>query len=96
MKIDLELVDRLAHLARLQFHGDEKENIRGELEKILDFCEQLNAVKTDGLEPLIYVNEDINVLRDDIPQSPLSKEETLLNAPKKDSDFFRVPKVIEK
>ena len=96
MKIDLDLVDRLSHLSRLHFEANEKENIRGELEKILEFCEQLNRIDTNNIEPLVYINEDVNVFREDVPMPPLSKSEALQNAPKKDSDFFRVPKVLEK
>jgi aspartyl-tRNA(Asn)/glutamyl-tRNA(Gln) amidotransferase subunit C len=96
MKITEEKVDELAQLARLSFEGAEKQAIREDLEKILAMCEKLNEVDTEGVEPLIYMTDNINVLREDIVVQEIKHDEALKNAPKKDSDFFRVPKVIEK
>lgn len=95
MKITPQKVDELAQLSRLKFEGEEKETIRQDLEKILAMCEKLNEVNTDGVEPLIYMTDNTNVLRKDEVQQVITHEEALRNAPKKDSDFFRVPKVIE-
>lgn len=95
MKITNQKVDELAQLARLSFDGDAKEAIREDLDKILAMCEKLNEVNTDGVEPLIYMTDNTNVLREDVVEQIISHEEALKNAPKKDSDFFRVPKVIE-
>lgn len=95
MKITLEKVDDLAALARLSFEGEDKETMRQDLEKILEMCESLNQVDTAGVEPLIYMSGEVNVVREDIVLPELTKEQALKNAPKKDSDFFRVPKVIE-
>ncbi len=94
MKITPEKVDQLATLARLKFEGEEKEQIRQDLEKILDMCEKLNEVNTEGVEPLIYMTDTKNFLREDKVEQQMTHEEALKNAPKKDSDFFRVPKVI--
>lgn len=94
MKITEQKVDELSALARLKFEGEEKEQIRKDLENILDMCEKLNEVDTDGVEPLIYMTERVNALRDDVVHQEISHDEALKNAPKKDSDFFRVPKVI--
>lgn len=95
MKITPQKVDELAQLSRLKFEGEEKEIIRQDLEKILAMCEKLNEVNTDGVEPLIYMTDNTNVLRKDEVEQVITHEEALRNAPKKDSDFFRVPKVIE-
>lgn len=96
MRINDDTIDRLAHLARLEFIDQEKIKIREDLEKVLGFCEQLNALDTEGVEPLIFMTEEQNVLRDDIMFQDITHEEALLNAPKKDSDYFRAPKVINK
>jgi aspartyl-tRNA(Asn)/glutamyl-tRNA(Gln) amidotransferase subunit C len=96
MKITDKKIDELAHLARLEFQGDKKVKIKEDLEKILGFCEQLNSVNTDGIEPLIYLSDATNKLREDKVITDITKSEALKNAPKKDSDFFRVPKVITK
>jgi aspartyl-tRNA(Asn)/glutamyl-tRNA(Gln) amidotransferase subunit C len=96
MKITDRKIAELAHLCRLEFEGEKKENIKADLDKILDFCEQLNKLDTDNIEPLIYMTDNTNDLRDDVVVSDISKEDALKNAPSKDSDYFRVPKVIDK
>ena len=95
MKITDEKIDTLAHLSRLSFEGKEKDDIRQDLENILAMCEKLKEVDTNGVEPLIYMSESHTVLRNDEVIQEISKSEALKNAPKSDSDFFRVPKVIE-
>lgn len=95
MKISEERVEQLAKLARLQFDGEEKIKIREDLDKILDMCESLKQVDTEGIEPLIYMTETQTELREDQVIQEITKEEALKNAPKSDSDFFRVPKVID-
>ena len=88
-------IDTLAHLSRLSFEGNEKENIRQDLENILAMCEKLKEVDTSNVEPLIYMSESHTVLRNDVVIQDITKADALKNAPKSDSDFFRVPKVIE-
>lgn len=95
MKITDEKIEALAHLSRLSFEGTEKESIKKDLENILDMCEKMKSVDTDGVEPLIYITNAQNVLRKDEVSQEITREEALKNAPKKDSDFFRVPKVID-
>ena len=95
MRIDKDLVEKIAHLARLQFNEKEKVKIEADLNRILDFMETLNEVDTSKVEPLIYMNDEVNVLRKDEVIQTITHEEGLANAPKKDTDYFRVPKVIE-
>ncbi|MEN9370189.1 MAG: hypothetical protein RI952_1054 [Bacteroidota bacterium] len=95
MRIDKDLVEKIAHLARLEFNDQEKVKIEADLNRILDFMETLNEVDTDQVAPLIYMNDEVNVLRKDEVVQTISHEEGLSNAPKKDTDYFRVPKVIE-
>lgn len=94
MKISHETVDNLAKLSRLSFEGEAKESMRVDLENILEMCEKLNEVNTEGIEPLIYMTNSHTILREDAVVQEITHEEALKNAPKKDSDFFRVPKVI--
>jgi len=96
MKIDNELVERLAELARLEFDEEEKQRIICDLQKIFDLVEKLNEVNVEGVEPLIYMSEEVNVFREDEIQGQISKSDALKNAPHKDSDYFKVPKVIKK
>lgn len=95
MKIDIKVVDELSHLARLSYENEAKEEIVTDLNKIIAFVEKLNEIDTDGLEPLIYMVDETNNTRKDIMIQLISQDDGLKNAPKKDSDYFRVPKVIE-
>jgi len=95
MNIDTDTVQKIAHLARLEFQENDLEAIKEDLEKILDFMKKLNELNTDNVEPLIYMTGESNILRIDREIQEISHEEALKNAPKKDSDYFRVPKVID-
>lgn len=95
MKINKDLVDKIAHLARLEFPDEQKLKIEEDLNRILSFMESLNEVDTSVVEPLIYLSDEKNVFRIDEVKQDISHEEALRNAPKKDSDYFRVPKVID-
>jgi aspartyl-tRNA(Asn)/glutamyl-tRNA(Gln) amidotransferase subunit C len=96
MQIDDETIDKLAHLARLEFSSDSKEEIKKDLNRILSFVEKLNELDTDNVEPLVYMTKEHNVLREDEDVISVSKQDALKNAPQKDSDYFRVPKVMER
>ena len=96
MKIDNALVERLAELSKLEFETEEKERIKTDLQNIFNLVEKLNEVNVEGVEPLIYMSKERNVLRKDVVQGEVPKVEALLNAPQKDSDYFKVPKVIKK
>lgn len=95
MKVDTKLVDNLAQLARLEFNGEEKEKMVSDMNRMLAFVEKLDELDTTGIEPLIYLSDEVNVLRDDHAVKSISHEEALKNAPQKDSDYFKTPKVIE-
>jgi len=94
MKIDKTTVDHIAHLARLEFDEAGKEKMMGDMNKILTFMEKLNELDTEGVEPLIYMSDEVNVLRPDVAKIEITHAEALKNAPKADSDYFRSPKVI--
>jgi aspartyl-tRNA(Asn)/glutamyl-tRNA(Gln) amidotransferase subunit C len=95
MKVDKALISKLEKLARLKLDVEEKESIQKDLTNILDMVEKLNEVKTEGVEPLIHISEETNVLRTDEVKHQLSRAEALSNAPKTDGTYFLVPKVIE-
>lgn len=96
MEIDNKTVDRIATLAKLQFDDNKKEEIKNDLNRMLAFVDKINEVNTDGVEPLVHMNNEINVLREDIVKVTISQEEALKNAPQKDSDYFKIPKVLKK
>jgi aspartyl-tRNA(Asn)/glutamyl-tRNA(Gln) amidotransferase subunit C len=96
MEINDETVNKLANLAKLEFSAEEKENIKQDLSRIITWIDKLNELDTEKVEPLIYMSNEVNVVRKDEVENTASHEEALLNAPKKDSDYFRVPKVLDK
>ncbi len=95
MQITKEILENIAHLARLEFDEGAEKDMLADLNKILDWMEKLNEVNTDEVTPLIHISAERNVLREDEVQPSLSHEKGLLNAPDKDANYFRVPKVIE-
>lgn len=96
MNIDKETVEKVAHLARLELAEDEKEKMIADMNKILGFMDKLNQIDTSGIEPLVYMTNEINTTREDVIKQEITHEEALLNAPKHDKDYFLVAKVIEK
>ncbi|GAC1400310.1 MAG: Asp-tRNA(Asn)/Glu-tRNA(Gln) amidotransferase subunit GatC [Sediminibacterium sp.] len=96
MEITREMVESLAHLARLRFSETEKEAIRSDLQKMVACVEKLEEVDTQGVSPLLHMGDAANVLRDDVVKGSVTRAEALLNAPGKDEVFFKVPKVIKK
>ena len=96
MKIDQTLIDKLARLSQLEFNSDTKAKMEDDLNKILTFVDKLNEVDTENIEPLIYLNEEKNKLREDEIGEHLPKEKALKNAPSKASDYFKVPIVLKK
>lgn len=95
MKIDKETLQKIAHLARLDFEEKNADQMVSDMTEILDWVEKLNELDTDVVEPLTNMSAERNVLREDEPKETLSHERGMANAPKKDSDYFRVPKVME-
>jgi aspartyl-tRNA(Asn)/glutamyl-tRNA(Gln) amidotransferase subunit C len=96
MNIDSETVDKIAHLARLELDDQQKQEMIGDMNKILGFMAKLNEVDTSGIEPLVYLSNEVNVFREDVVKQEVTHKEALENAPKHDNDFFLVAKVIEK
>jgi aspartyl-tRNA(Asn)/glutamyl-tRNA(Gln) amidotransferase subunit C len=88
-------LEKIAHLARLEFDEKSSEKMMQDMTAIVDWVEKLNEVDTTGVEPLTTMSYEMNVLREDEVQPHLPHDRALLNAPKKDQDYFRVPKVIE-
>ena len=96
MEVNDQLVDKLAHLSRLQFSDAEKEGIKNDLQRMIGFVEKLNELNLTGVEPLLHMSPEVNVLREDELRGSVSRSEALRNAPLHDEQFFKVPKVIKK
>lgn len=95
MKVNNKLVEHLAHLSRLDFDENSKEKMKFDFEKMLDFVAKLEEVDTDNIEPLSYMSSELNVLREDKVEQVLTQEQALKNAPINDTDYIRIPKVID-
>ena len=95
MKIDKDSIKKIAHLARLEFNESSAEKMSSDMSQILDWVEQLNEIDTAGVEPLTTMSSELNVMREDKVGKHLDHEAGLQNAPKRDADYFRVPKVLE-
>lgn len=94
MEVNDELVEKLAHLSRLRFNEQEKQEIKKDLQKMIAFVEKLNELDLDHVEPLLHMSEEVNVLREDSITGMVSRDEALKNAPVQDGEFFKVPRVI--
>jgi aspartyl-tRNA(Asn)/glutamyl-tRNA(Gln) amidotransferase subunit C len=95
MKLDVETLQKIAHLSRLDINEKDTDQMLRDMSNMLTFVEKLNEVNTDGVAPLTTMSHEINNLREDVAKVDLTHDEVLSNAPKKDEDYFRVPKVLE-
>lgn len=95
MSLDRETVARIAGLARIDVAEPELDGLVGELNSILEWVETLNAIPTDGVEPMVGVGADRAPLRDDVVTDGGQADAVLANAPDAAPPFFAVPKVIE-
>ncbi len=96
MEIDDQLISRLEHLTRLKLSPEEREQSKKDLTNILGMVEKLHELDLEGVDPLTYINDQVNVLRKDQVTNQVDRKEALKNAPDQDGNFFRVPKVITK
>ena len=96
MEITNKLIQDIAALAKLEFDEQSAKQMKADLEKIIGFVDKLNEIDTEGVEPLIYLSEEVNVLREDEVKAVISQVDALKNAPEKDSDYFKVPTVLKK
>lgn len=95
MSLDRETVARIARLARIDVADDELDRLGNELGNILDWVEELNAVPTDGVAPMVGVTVARAPLRKDVVTEGGRQADVLANAPDAEPPYFAVPKVIE-
>jgi aspartyl-tRNA(Asn)/glutamyl-tRNA(Gln) amidotransferase subunit C len=95
MSVDADTVRRVAHLARLAVAEDEVEHLRGELNAILAFVEQLAEVDVAGIEPMTSVTPMAMKMRKDEVTDGNIAEAIMANARAREDHFFLVPKVVE-
>ncbi|MFC0186140.1 aspartyl/glutamyl-tRNA(Asn/Gln) amidotransferase subunit C [Pseudarcicella hirudinis] len=95
MQIDQQTLQKIAHLARLEMSESSDHEMIDSLNSVLTWMEELNELDTENVQPLIHMTEEVNALREDKIVPNITREQGLLNAPKKDEEYFRVPKVME-
>ena len=96
MKVTNKLISDLAELAKLRFNKSENEKMKSDFKNMLDFIDKLSEVNTKNIEPLIYLSDEINSLREDNISIILSKEMALQNLTSSNSDYFTIPKILKK
>ena len=100
-KVSVQDVQRVAELARLELAPEETASMQRDLNAILDYVAELNAIDTRGVEPLAQMSElegeaGAGALRGDVLVPSLDREAVMREAPETDGMFFKVPKVIER
>jgi aspartyl-tRNA(Asn)/glutamyl-tRNA(Gln) amidotransferase subunit C len=94
MKIDKNLILKLENLSRLKLSEEERVSMISNLTDMLQLVEKLKELPTDEVEPLIYINNEANVWRNDESETLISTEMAVKNAPEAQENFFSVPRVI--
>ena len=95
MSVDKATVQRIAHLARIAISDADAERMQGELNAILGFVEQLEAVDVEGVEPMTSVTPMALRMRDDRVTDGGIADAVTRNAPDSEDDYYVVPKVVE-
>ena len=93
-KITADDVRKVATLARLDLPEEKIATYTGQLERILDYVAQLESVDTAGVPPTTRAVEVVNVTREDVVTPTDVREQLLNEAPQREGDFFRVPKIL--
>lgn len=96
MEITDEMIQKLEHLSRLDLSDEARASMKNDLVKMIDFVNKLKELDTEGVEPLIYMNEHELNMRDDVEHTDITHDEALQNAPDADTDYIKVPKVLRK
>ncbi|MEN8127082.1 MAG: Asp-tRNA(Asn)/Glu-tRNA(Gln) amidotransferase subunit GatC [Planctomycetota bacterium] len=94
-KIDKAQVRRVAQLSRLELSHEEVAQFSTQLSAIVEYIEKLNELDTEGVEPLAHCLPVHNVFREDLPRPSLSNDAALANAPEREDEYFKVPKILD-
>ena len=94
MKIDMKQVEYVANLARIALSDEEKRKFAEQLGEIIEYVEKLNELDTENIEPMAHATGLVNVFREDEPKSSLPADKAVENAPEREGNFFRVPRVV--
>ena len=95
MSIDNSTVKKVAKLARLKVDANEEQNLKNELNNILEWVDKLQKVNTENVDAMLSVSNEPMPMRKDMVTSKIDNKQILSNAPEKKAGFFVVPKVVE-
>jgi aspartyl-tRNA(Asn)/glutamyl-tRNA(Gln) amidotransferase subunit C len=95
MQIDKSTLEKVAHLSRLNIKPEEETKLLQDMSDILSWVEKLNELDTEGVTPLTHMTQEVNVFRPDVAENKISQANALKNAPAKDDQYFKVPKVLK-
>jgi len=95
MEVNDALIGQLARLSQLEFDDNRKEEFKKDLEKMIGFVEKLSDLDVTGVEPLLFMGEEPESLREDLLQPSLDRKTALANAPDSDELYFKVPQVVK-
>ncbi|MFZ9503204.1 MAG: Asp-tRNA(Asn)/Glu-tRNA(Gln) amidotransferase subunit GatC [Cyclobacteriaceae bacterium] len=95
MSVDRKTLDKIAHLSRLEIDESKKDKILEDMNKLVAFVDRLKEVDTMGVEPLVNMSSEINVVREDQVSGEITPETAVQNGPVTNGNWFKVPKVIK-
>lgn len=96
MELTNDMIRQLANLSRLEFDEADIERLRGDLGRMIGFVEKLQELDTTGIEPVLHMTDNLDILRADVLETPLDRKRALDLAPDTNDQYFFVPKVIKK
>lgn len=95
MSVDNSIVKKIANLSKINIDEGQEETLKNELNNILNWVDELKKVDTTEVEPMLSVFNESMIMRDDVENTKINSKQVLDNAPRKESGFFVVPKVVE-
>lgn len=90
-----ETIEYVGILAKLELSGEEKEQAKADMGRMLDYIDKLGELDTEGVEPMSHIFSRDNVFREDVVSNGDSRDEILLNAPGQKDGMFKVPRTVE-
>ena len=95
MKITKDTLHKVAHLARLNIKSEEKNKLLKDMDKILDWVDQSHELDTTDVKPLTHMTAEHIVLKEDVSEQPITRDQGLKNTPSTNGEYFKVPKVLK-
>ncbi len=95
MEINKETLNHISSIANIILDEEKAKSMIKDLKSISNWINKISELETNKISPLIHMSVEENILREDVAVTPIKQQEALINAPEKDSNYFRVPSVIK-